>query len=296
MPLTAAEGHDLEGMDKLSQGTQLDDLELQLGAKVSSTTIATVVRAVDLLMYFKDAPTRDLGVSEIADGLGMSKAATHRMLASLRVRGLIELDETTRRYTLGIGIMQLGLAYMDQIDIRRMAHPELVRLSNRTNETATLSVRVDQRRRIYVDEVVPRREVIMSVSLGIPYPLHAGGSSKAFLAFYTEEEVDRYLDSALEAVTDGTITDTAALLKELRLVRERGWARSIGERRSGAASVAAPVFDHNGKVAAVISVCGPKERFEAEFDACRDALLETTARLSMRLGWAPGRASEVTAR
>ncbi|MET7879409.1 IclR family transcriptional regulator [Micromonospora profundi] len=260
-----------------------------MGAQVSSATIATVVRAADLLMYFKDAPTRDLGVSEIADGLGMSKAATHRMLASLRVRGLIELDETTRRYSLGIGIMQLGLAYMEHIDIRRMAHPELVRLSNRTNETATLSVRVDQRRRIYVDEVVPRREVIMSVSLGTPYPLHAGASSKAFLAFFTEDGIDRYLENALEPVTDGTITDTAALLKELRVVRERGWARSTGERRSGAASVAAPVFDHKGAVTAVISVCGPKERFESEFDDCRDALLESTARLSARLGWEPGR-------
>lgn len=116
----------------MPQETELADLEQQNGAKVSSATISTVVRAVDVLMYFKDAPTRDLGVSEIAEGLGMSKAAVHRMLASLRVRGLIELDETTRRYSLGIGIMQLGLAYMERIDIRRMAHPELVRLSNRT--------------------------------------------------------------------------------------------------------------------------------------------------------------------
>lgn len=276
----------------MTQSAQWADADLRIGAKVSSATIATVVRAVDVLMYFKDAPTRDLGVSEIADGLGMSKAAVHRMLASLRVRGLIELDETTRRYSLGVGIMQLGLAYLERVDIRRMAHPELVRLSNRTNETATLSVRVDQRTRVYVDQVLPRREVIMSVSLGVPYPLHAGASSKAFLAFFTEEEIDRYLDNSLEAVTDGTITDTVALLKELKLVRERGWARSAGERKSGAMSVAAPVFDHDGKVAAVVSVCGPKERFEVGFDDCRDALLETAARLSARLGWVPGRPDE----
>lgn len=273
----------------MPQETELADLEQQNGAKVSSATISTVVRAVDVLMYFKDAPTRDLGVSEIAEGLGMSKAAVHRMLASLRVRGLIELDETTRRYSLGIGIMQLGLAYMERIDIRRMAHPELVRLSNRTNETATLSVRVDKRSRVYVDQVLPRREVIMSVTQGVSYPLHAGASSKVFLAYFSEEELDRYLDSSLEALTDGTITDTAALIKELKVVREQGWARSIGERKSGAASVAAPVFDHTGKVVAAVSVCGPKERFETVVDDCRDALLETTARLSARLGWVPDR-------
>lgn len=252
-----------------------------------SATVATVERAADVLMYFVDAATPDLGVTEIAEGLGLSKAAVHRVLSSLRGRGLIELDDHTHRYALGVAAMRLGLAYLDRIDVRRVAHPELERLSKATDETATLSVRTGSTR-VYVDQVTPNREVIMSVGLGEAFPLHAGASSKAFLAFLSLEEQEQYLQGyPLEALTSGTITDIDALHTELETIRERGWSRSEGERKGGAASVAAPVLDHLGHPVAVISVCGPWERFSEEFDACRDELMESANRLSTRLGWTP---------
>lgn len=247
-------------------------------------TIATVERAADVLVHFAESSGATLGVTEIADALGMSKAAVHRVLASLRGHGLIELDETTRRYALGVGAMRLGLAYLDRLDVRRLAGPELVALSERTGETATLSIRTGDHR-VYVDQVTPSREVIMSVRLGIPYPLHAGSSSKAFLAFLPASEADAVLDrSDLHALTGITITDPARLRRELATVRRRGWARSFGERQPGAGSVAAPVLDHHGRPAAVVSVCGPLERFRGEVAACAEVLLETTGRLSARMG------------
>lgn len=253
--------------------------------EVSSTTVAAVERAADLLTFFVVADAPDLGVTEIAEGLGQSKAAVHRVLSSLRSSELIVLNPETRRYSLGVGAMRLGLAYLARIDIRRLAHPELVSLSLRTGETATLSIRTGATR-TYVDQVTPPREVIMSVGLGESFPLHAGGSSKAFLAFLSPEEIEDYLSSGLlQALTPSTITDPDALREELETIRAHGWARSNAERKGGAASVAAPVFDHLGVPAGVISVCGPAERFLAEFDDCRDALLVVTNRLSESLGW-----------
>jgi IclR family acetate operon transcriptional repressor len=248
-------------------------------------TIATVERAADVLVHFSEADRATFGVTEIADALGLSKAAVHRILASLRTRGLIELDELTRRYSLGIGAMKLGLAYLDRIDLRRIAHPELVALSERTAETATLSVRSGWIR-FYVDQVTPRREVIMSVSLGTPHALHAGGSSKAFLAFLSDEEIDAYLrQPELARLTPATVTDKARLRREIAQIRTRGYAQSFAERQSGAASVAAPVLDHRGRPQGVVSVCGPIERFRGEADASAEALLEVTRRLSARMGY-----------
>lgn len=247
--------------------------------------IATVERATEVLMHFAETSAPTLGVTEIAEALGMSKAAVHRILASLRGRGLIELDPATRRYSLGVGAMRLGLAYLDRLDVRRLAAPELVTLSQRTDETATLSIRTGWSR-IYVDQVTPAREVIMSVSLGVAYPLHAGASSKAFLAFLDQDEIEGYLARGpLESLTGATVADKVKLRRELAAIRERGWAQSFAERMPGAASVAAPIFDHHGRPAAVISVCGPLERFRDEIDACVEALLESTGRLSARMGW-----------
>lgn len=250
-----------------------------------SATIATVERAADVLLHFVATPQPSLGVTEIAEDLGLSKAAVHRILASLRSRGLIDLDEQTRRYSLGVAAMRLGLSYLDRLDVRRIASPFLVELSERTNETATLSIRVGLRR-VYVEQITPPREVIMSVSLGTAYPLHAGASSRAFLAYFTDQELDKYLeDVPLESLTPGTITDVEALRADLAEVRAQGYARSTAERMNGAASVAAPVFGHDKAPIAVISVCGPLERFSVEFEHCRDALLDVSQRLSEKCGW-----------
>ncbi|WP_329519455.1 IclR family transcriptional regulator [Spirillospora sp. NBC_01491] len=253
-------------------------------------TIATVERAADVLMYFAEQRAATLGVTEVATALGLSKAAVHRILTSLRGRSLIELDESSRRYSLGLGAMKLGMAYLERIDVRSVARPELVALSERTVETATLSVRSGWTRS-YIDQVTPRRELIMSVTLGVPYPLHAGASSKAFLAFLSDEEVDHYLaQPVLDRLTAATVATAPALRREIAEIRERGYARSTAERQTGAASVAAPILDQNDRPIAVISVSGPTDRFTDEADACSAALLQTVRRLSERFGHQPAAA------
>ncbi|MCC5574791.1 IclR family transcriptional regulator [Microtetraspora sp. AC03309] len=252
----------------------------------SSQTVATVERAADVLVLFAEPGSVTLGVTEIAGKLGMSKAAVHRILASLRLRGLIDLDPETRRYSLGSTTMRLGLAYLDRLNVRGLAAPALGTLSRTLAETATLSIRT-RSTRVYVDQATPNREVIMSVSLGVPYPLHAGASSKAFLAFLSDEEIDAYLRTVpLTRLTERTLVHPDILLKDIIAIRRRGYARSTAERQHGSASVAAPIFDHHGRPAGVVSVCGPMERFRGEARHCAEVLLEVTRRLSARMGHA----------
>jgi IclR family acetate operon transcriptional repressor len=247
----------------------------------------TISRAVDVLVLFTNSPEPELGVTEIAQAVGLSKAVVHRILSSLRTHDFVTFNEQTRRYALGVGAMHLGLAYMKRIDIRLSARPELEALSAATNETATLSVR-NAWQRVYIDQVVPAREVIMSIGIGESIPLHAGASSKTFLAFMSPEDIDEYFAThELASLTQDTVTDVDALRAELRQIREQGWARSSAERKGGAASVAAPVLDHLGEPVAVISVCGPLDRFSDEFETCKEALLKSTERLSLSMGWKP---------
>ncbi|TDC98269.1 IclR family transcriptional regulator [Actinomadura sp. 7K507] len=272
-------------MSSTAQPSELSPRTEERGA--TGQTIATVERAADVLMHFAEQRAATLGVTEVANALGLSKAAVHRILTSLRGHGLIELDEATRRYSLGIGAMKLGMAYLERLDVRTVARPELVALSETTSETATLSVRSGWTRS-YIDQVTPRRELIMSVTLGVPYPLHAGASSKAFLAFLSDEEIDHYLaQPALERLTPATIAGGSRLRREIAEIRDRGYARSNAERQAGAASVAAPILDQHARPIAVISVSGPIERFTEEADACASALLKTVHHLSERFGHHP---------
>jgi Transcriptional regulator len=172
----------------------------------TSRSIAAVERAMDVLLLFGRSGRPDLGITEIAQQLGITKAAVHRILTALRNRDLIIADPVTRRYALGPAAISLGRAYLARTDLRILAAPELRRLAAQCDETATLSIRRGDTR-LYVDQVVPDRELRMEVALGIPLPLHAGSSSKAMLAFLPDLEVDGYLERhALDRLTERTIT------------------------------------------------------------------------------------------
>lgn len=256
-------------------------------ARPTSQTIAAVERAIDVLLLFASSGRAELGVTEISSELTLSKAAVHRILSSLRSRDLVSLDLDSRRYRLGPAALSLGRAYLARIDLRSMAAPELAWLCEQSQETATLSIRSGDIR-MYVDQVVPDREVRMEVALGMPYPLHAGASSKAFLAFLPPDEIDDYVErSGLAAMTTQTVTDERVLRQELADARRLGYTVSFGERQAGAASVAAPVLDHEGRVAAVVSVAGPAERFREQLPHAVELLLAATHRLSERLGHVP---------
>ena len=246
-------------------------------------SVATIERAADVLFLFSRSEGT-LGVTEIARELDISKAVVHRILTSLRERDLVSTDRRTRRYSLGPAVLKLAAAYRSQLDIRALALEAMRELSESTKETATMSVRHGVER-IYVDQVTPPREVKMTVQVGASFPLHAGSSSKAFLAWLPDDEREEYIaERSLSALTDETITDPAELRRELDRIRQQGFAVSLGERQFGAGSVAAPILDEAGEPVAVISVCGPVERFRSEIAGVAAQLVEQTRELSSRLG------------
>jgi DNA-binding IclR family transcriptional regulator len=247
-------------------------------------TITAVLRAADVLTALAQSSERRLGVTDLARSLGLSKAVVYRLLTSLRVKGLVEYDEETRRYQLGHQSLLIGSAYLEKLDFRDMAHGVLVNLSEATDETATLSVRTGWER-VYVDQVAPDRDIRMVVPIGRPFPLHAGSSSKALLAFLSDAEQERYLSDPgrLTAVTATTVTDVDGLRRELKTIRECGYATSRGERQAGAASIAAPLLGREGEPVAVISLCGPVERFGDRLTDVADLLLTSVRVAEKRL-------------
>jgi DNA-binding IclR family transcriptional regulator len=271
-------------MPRAAAGLKTGETDLELADVNGSKTVASVERAADILLHFTHTDRSDLGITDIANDLGLSKAAVHRLLASLRTRNLVALDPTTRRYSLGTSSLMLGLSALNGLDVRRLASAELPAISRDTFETATLSIRSNDVR-IYVEQITPPREVIMSVAIGRPNPLHAGASSKAFLAYLGTQEIDDFLSKSLPKLTDATVTNRRVLAKELTEIRARGWAQSSSERQAGAASVAAPILNHLGHPVAVMSVCGPADRFLPEAEACAKRLLESTRKLSLQLGY-----------
>lgn len=235
------------------------------------------------MFLFAEAPGT-LGITEISRALDISKAVVHRIVTTLATQGLIQSDPATQRYALGPGVLQLASAYLDKLDVRSLALASMHRLTEATNETTTLSV-LSGGRRVYVDQVTPQREVKMSVQVASSFPLHAGASSKAFFAYLRDDEIEAIIrDTPLESMTSTTIVAKDELRSELRRIKEQGFAVSFGERQEGAASVAAPVLDRMHRPTAVISVCGPLERFKPNIAHAAALLVTATNEISARMG------------
>ena len=252
--------------------------------EVGSRTVAGVERALDVLRLFADDGVTELGVTEIAERLRLSKAVVHRILSSFLAKGFVTVEDESRRYRLGPAVLTLGLAYLDRLDVHELARRTMRELANRTQETSTLSVRVGWRR-VYIDQATSARDIKMVVQLGGAYPLHAGASSKALLAWLSEDERRAFLNThRLEPLTARTITEPDDLLAQAAEIRRRGYATSNGERQVGASAVAAPVLDRNGNVLAIISVCGPEDRFLPHVERHAEALLDGIAAIAIALG------------
>lgn len=222
----------------------------------------TAARVADVLLLFAGGP-QYLGVSAISRELGLSKAVVHRILQSLVSREMLRTDPGVPGYRLGPAAVALGASAMSRFETRTAAMPVLSRLRDATGETTTLSGLVGEER-VYLAQFESPHEVKMTVDLGVRFPLHAGSSGKAILAFLPEARREALLARPLPPLTERTVTDTGTLRAELAEILHTGVAVSAGERRSDAGSVAAPLFGPDGEPHGSISVCGPRHRFTPE--------------------------------
>jgi DNA-binding IclR family transcriptional regulator len=101
--------------------------------------------------------------------------------------------------------------------------------------------------------------VNISIRLGYRFPLTYRSHGKAILAFLPQEEREQLL--AKEKLLfygdgDNSPLNMERLREELNGCRQVGFAQDLGEIDPRYNSVAAPVFDHNGKVVACLVVVG----------------------------------------
>ncbi|WP_213451290.1 IclR family transcriptional regulator [Rhizomonospora bruguierae] len=218
-------------------------------------------RALSVIYALAATDDLELGVTDLARRLSLPKTVVHRLLRGLVEARFAKYNENTRRYSLGPGAFTVGLAALRKIDIQGFVRSELERISALSNETSTFSA-LQGRGRVYVDQVVPDRSTAFEVRIGVPYPLHAGASSKSILAAHTTEESEALLAMPLARLTPRTATDIARLKVELRHIRRRGFAVSFGERDRDGAGVAAAVRQPGGGVFGAVSICFPISRYD----------------------------------
>jgi DNA-binding IclR family transcriptional regulator len=253
-----------------------------VGAGDASNTVQSVDRAVSILEIL--ARSGDVGVTELAQELGVHKSTAFRLVAALERRDLVEQNSGRGKYRLGPGILRLAGASTSRRDVVQESRVVSRALAQRTGETVNLAVLSDGAA-LYMDQVAGSSALQPHNWVGQRIPLHATSNGKVLLSALERAEVSRQVP-VLQPYTARTITTTKALHKELDEVRSRGYAIAVDELEIGLTAVAAPVRDGHGDVLASMSVSGPTFRLDARrLPDLAQAVMAAADDVSRRLGW-----------
>jgi DNA-binding IclR family transcriptional regulator len=208
----------------------------------------------------------DLGLSQLSDRLKLAPGTVHRLLGSLVSRGYAAQNRETRLYGPGPRLLEIAAraSRHRRFQLARIARPSLLELTAATDETSNLLVLQGQEG-VYSEQVASPRLVRMFTEVGQRVPLYCTGGGKAILSGFTPLQLDAYLATThLEAFTVKTLATASALRSDLEQARVAGFALDDEERELGVYCVAAPIFDHQGRCVAALSISGPTTRLSRE--------------------------------
>jgi DNA-binding IclR family transcriptional regulator len=252
------------------------------------------LQVLDRAVAVLDAISRNgqggLTLSEAAKSIGVAKSTVHRLLIVLEQSRFVLRRPMNDKYVLGVKLFQLGCLAVPEKDLRDRAHPYLEHLAKETGETTHLGV-LDEGQVLHVDHVESEHTLRLAVVLGSYHPASTTALGKMLLAYLPEEQFETIIHRhGLPARTRNSLTTIMELKKELRLIKDHGYALDNEEDSEGLRCVAAPVRGVSGAVLASLSVAGPSIRMtDRRIPVLVGLVVESANRLSEELGAGPCR-------
>jgi DNA-binding IclR family transcriptional regulator len=223
--------------------------------------IESVDRALRLLILLGKAGT--ITVSVAADELAVARSTAHRLLAMLQYHDFVRQDPLTKSYAAGSQLLQVGLAAVDNLDVRGVARPHLEELRDALGETVHL-ITLDGTMALFLDSQESTRALRVGSRRGVTMPAYCTSGGKALLADISPDRLDDFLPPRLNRLTPRSLHRRDDLRRELEHIREVGYATNFGESEEDISAVAVAIPSSLGLGAAAISVSTPSARLPPE--------------------------------
>jgi len=213
------------------------------------------------------AEHRPLGATDVSQRLGLPLTTAHRGLSTLERANYIVRYQSSTKFVLGDMSRQLLQSFFGRFAIRSLAPPYMHRLVMVTGETVSLFVPIGW----YVARISlikGTNEIIRTGPVGEVWDLHRNAAGQAVLAFKTEIEQKRYLDSLGNRTSR---VERKALETGLAEARTNGYVTITDDTKS---ELSIPVLGHHNAPLGALVIEGKV--------AARDvnACLSTVGRLS----------------
>jgi len=231
-----------------------------------------------------------LSLKTLSQQSGLHPSTAHRILNDLTVGRYVDRPEAGS-YRLGMRLLELGNLVKGRLDVRDAALAPMRELHKLTHQPVNLSMRQGDEI-VYVERTYSERSGMQVVrAIGGRAPLHLTSVGKLFLAHDDPQRVRAYAArTGLSGHTRNSITELAALERELTRVKQYGTARDDEELELGVRCMAAGIRDDQGKLVAGLSISAPADRLE---ESWLQRLQATAAQISAALGHRGGSTAEV---
>jgi DNA-binding IclR family transcriptional regulator len=231
------------------------------GSQEGSRLNQSVQKAMTLLRATATYPD-GASVTALARAAGLPRATALRLIQTLEREGLLLRVPEADRVLLGPELIRLAREVDIGTVLRELAGARLGELSEALRETVTLSVAAPDGGLDLVHQVDGPQHLVPRSWLGRRFPLHASSSGKVLLSTYDGERLERFLREPLVDLTPSTITKPRALRRELKQVREQGFATTVDELEQGLAGVSVGIFSETGALLGAINVSGLGQRLD----------------------------------
>ena len=244
--------------------------------------VHSVQLAIDVLeaVAFSDD---ELGVTQIAERLKMTKGSVHRHLQTLVERGYLAQNSTTSRYAIGPKSRLLA-RHAPDTDLVHLAEGPMRQLRDALGHPVVLS-EMTPRGALVLNKLSGTAPIEIGVRPGSELPFHASAQGKVMLAFAPRPLQTRVLARPLQRFTDKTIVSVHSIEQELLEVARLGFASAPEQSMLGLNAVAAPIFDaQDACIAAVAIVASIQFLPEKPRPSDVAQLVEAARQLSRKLG------------
>lgn len=225
----------------------------------------------------------ELGVTQIAERLKMTKGSVHRHLQTLVERGYLAQNAATARYVIGPKSRLLAQRAPD-IDLVAVAEGPMRQLRDAIGHPVVLS-EMTPRGALVLSQLAGASPIEIGVRSGSELTFHASAQGKVMLAFAPRPFKERVLARPLQRFTDKTIVSPRKIEQQLQEIVRLGFASAPEEVGVGLNAVAAPIFDAQDSCIAAVALVGSIQRLpEKPRQTEVTQLIETAAQISRMLG------------
>lgn len=234
----------------------------QASVRDSGFSTPSLDRALGVLECLGRHP-QGLGLSELAEKMGLSVNFVYRVTQSLTAHGYVTRD-AAKRFRVGARLLTLCQPVVDDIPLTEAVMPALRWLSDQTGEAAHVGI-IAGNEGIVLERVVGTALIKFYVERGTRFPLHTSAPGKVMLAFMPEAQREAILQTMMfERYQPWTLSTRKEFIQCLNQTRAQGWAVDAGEHLEGHHCIGAPVLNTEGVAIASLWITGPSQRLGEE--------------------------------